>query len=146
MKKVIRLTESDLIQLVKRVIKEQSSGSSCTSEYPEAFGSDLCVGEDSGMTDRNSIDTAFKIAEACGCLSPDNEYMNWDEIKFADAVGKIRDRQTFQNVNAILGCLSSVQGFKTIGEKPIQKLSSMMMDSWEDDLKTKVSMVVKKFQ
>jgi len=136
MGRIIRLTERDLTRLVRLVIKEEM-GSGCDGEL---FQSDICFGADRGMEDQNSINIANQIAKACDCFS-NSYFSDWDEIAFVSAIEKIKDRKTFDNVNAIVYCYSfdSAKG-------DLKSLANKMMDSWESDLKSRALRVFSKFK
>ena len=71
MKKVIRLTESDLIQLVKKAIKEQEVGEDFKEgpmRKPEGFFSKIMKGAKDAMgiensKDRKSLETIYRTLE-----------------------------------------------------------------------------------
>ena len=151
MKNVIRLTERDLTRIVRLVIKEEM-GSGCTGEE---FESNMCVGADAGMEDKNAINIANQIAKACDCFS--NLYFSdWDEIAFVSAIEKIKDKNTFNNVNTIIYCYmkgngSRVNPFSSIerkmhGKADLESLANKMMDSWESGLKSRAVRVFSKFK
>ena len=134
MGRIIRLTERDLTRLVRRVIKEEM-GSGCDGEL---FNSDICVGADAGMEDQNSINIANQIAKACDCFS-NSYFSDWDEIAFVSSIEKIKDKNTFNNVNAIVYCYNN-------GKGDLKSLANKMMDSWESDLKSRAFRVFSKFK
>jgi hypothetical protein len=134
MGRIIRLTERDLTRLVRRVIKEEM-GSGCDGEL---FNSDICVGADAGMEDQNSINIANQIAKACDCFS-NSYFSDWDEIAFVSSIEKIKDKNTFNNVNAIVYCYNN-------GKGDLKSLSNKMMDSWEPGLKSRAFRVFSKFK
>jgi hypothetical protein len=136
MGRIIRLTERDLTRLVRRVIKEEM-GSGCDGEL---FNSDICVGADAGMEDQNSINIANQIAKACDCFS-NSYFSDWDEIAFVSSIEKIKDKKTFDNVNAIVYCYSYDNG-----RGDLKSLANKMMDSWESDLKNRAFRVFSKFK
>ena len=134
MGRIIRLTERDLTRLVRRVIKEEM-GSGCDGEL---FNSDICVGADAGMEDQNSINIANQIAKACDCFS-NSYFSDWDEIAFVSSIEKIKDKKTFDNVNAIVYCYNN-------GKGDLKSLTNKMMDSWESDIKSRAFRVFSKFK
>ena len=152
MKKVIRLTESDLTRIVKRVIKESNRRliKESTSCEGEVYHSDLCSPGDPGETADIVYDIASQIADACSCF--DNSFLtDWDEESFASAISQIRDQKTFADVQSVVGCYMS--GAKKmgnfsgqIGNKPLQQLAGLMMDSWEGGLKNQVLGVLNRFK
>ena len=86
MKKVIRLTESDLIQLVKKAIKEQEVGEDFKEgpmRKPEGFFSKIMKGAKDAMgiensKDRKSLETIYRTLE----MDPSYEMVtNVREIK-----------------------------------------------------------------
>ena len=157
MKKVIRLTERDLTRIVRRVIKEEN-GSGCSGEEFERDGyngTPMCFGAEVGMEDQNSINIANQIAKACDCFS-NSSFSDWDEIAFVSAIEKIKDKNTFNNVNTIINCYmtgngSRVNPFSSIerkkhGKADLESLANKMMDSWESDLKSRAVRVFLKFK
>ena len=134
MGRIIRLTERDLTRLVRLVIKEEM-GSGCEGEL---FESDICVGSDAGMEDQNSINIANQIAKACDCFS-NSYFSDWDEITFVSSIEKIKDKKTFDNVNAIVYCYNN-------GKGDLKSLTNKMMDSWESDIKSRAFRVFSKFK
>ena len=148
MKKVIRLTERDLTRIVRLVIKEEM-GSGCTGEE---FESNMCVGADAGMEDKNAINIANQIAKACDCFS-NSSFSDWDEIAFVSAIEKIKDKKTFNNVNSVIHCYRNegwiVRPYMERGDAwrtELESLSKKMMDSWESDLKSRAVRVFSKFK
>jgi hypothetical protein len=134
MGRIVRLTERDLTRLVRLVIKEEM-GSGCEGEL---FESDICVGADAGMEDENSINIANQIAKACDCFS-NSYFSDWDEITFVSSIEKIKDKKTFDKVNAIVYCYNN-------GKGDLKSLTNKMMGSWESDLKSRASRVFSKFK
>ena len=133
MARIIRLTENDLMRIVKRVIKEGSS--KC---YGEAFESDLC----SEFYDEQSSTIALYIAEACGCLSNNiiiSNLQNWDEKSFETTVLSIKDRGTYQRVNKILHCFMKANGWKQVDPDPLKYLTIQIFNFHnEQESKNKV--------
>jgi hypothetical protein len=152
MKKVIRLTESDLTRIVKRVIKESSKRliKESTSCRGEVYSSDICAPNDPGETPDIVYNIADQIADACSCF--DNSVLtDWDEESFAGAISQIKDKKTFSDVQLVVSCY--MMGAKQTGtfsgqvsNKPLQQLTGIMMDSWEGDLKQKVISILNKFK
>ena len=134
MGRIIRLTERDLTRLVRLVIKEEM-GSGCDGEL---FQSDICFGADRGMEDQNSINIANQIAKACDCFS-NSYFSDWDEITFVSSIEKIKDKKTFDKVNAIVYCYNN-------GKGDLKSLTNKMMDSWESDIKSRAFRVFSKFK
>ncbi len=134
MGRIVRLTERDLTRLVRLVIKEEM-GSGCEGEL---FESDICVGADAGMEDENSINIANQIAKACDCFS-NSYFSDWDEITFVSSIEKIKDKKTFDKVNAIVYCYNN-------GKGDLKSLTNKMMDSWESDIKSRAFRVFSKFK
>jgi hypothetical protein len=134
MGRIVRLTERDLTRLVRLVIKEEM-GSGCEGEL---FESDICVGADAGMEDENSINIANQIAKACDCFS-NSYFSDWDEITFVSTIEKIKDKKTFDKVNAIVYCYNN-------GKGDLKSLTNKMMDSWESDIKSRAFRVFSKFK
>jgi hypothetical protein len=86
MKKVIRLTESDLVRLVKKAIKEQEMGENFKEgpmRKPEGFFSKMIKGAKDAMgienpRDRKSLETIYQVLE----MDPSYEMVtNVREIK-----------------------------------------------------------------
>ena len=163
MKKVIRLTERDLTRIVRLVIKEEM-GSGCEGKEigkyivpcGQATYDDWLEDDDPNkVEDKNAINIANQIAKACDCFS-NSSFSDWDEIAFVSAIEKIKDKNTFNNVNTIIYCYmkgngSRVNPFSSIerkmhGKADLESLANKMMDSWESGLKSRAVRVFSKFK
>lgn len=146
MKKIIRLTESDLVRLIKRVIKEETKSDCSSTGNPEVFESDMCTEGFSEM----SRNIAFGVANACSCLVGGVSYyiQNWDENKLLDQLSKINSESLYNEVNEILACIMDAQGWKNIynDNEPYPLVKIVSLISTSPDLKSKMSKILKRFK
>jgi hypothetical protein len=134
--KIIRLTESDITKIVKRVLLE-SGQKDCLSSY-----------DIKKNANQNSKNIANKILSSCNCAD-ESLFSNWDENEFSAAVQSIRDKKTYDEVYTLLDNFIDLkigQGWYAYEGNPILYLSNQMMDSWEGGQKNKILSVVKKFK
>lgn len=102
MKKVIRLTESDLMRIVKRVIKEQSNWT-FGSEKIE-YSNESCYRN----TPSNYKPIIKMIDQATNGFDEDL-LSNWDEDKLRDAILMIKSAQDYRAINKLLICFATAQ-------------------------------------
>jgi len=81
MKKIVRLTESDLIKIVKRVIKEENSSQMDSSEFMDYLN------QNGIQISQDKIDSLPKDEEL---INPPQETLNKDP-KLRDVWGKLKD-------------------------------------------------------
>ena len=105
MKKVIRLTESDLVKIVKRVISEQSSSvnTMILDECGEKFGYPIVEGQ---ITSNKFID---RLTNACYWF--DSALGDWNEEGIVNAL-KIATPKTYSDGQKILQCAFK-RGFRS---------------------------------
>ena len=147
MRKVVRLTESDLVRIVKRVmIHENMTKSNCDGEE---YMSDLCSPGNPGETNPKVWNIAVEISNACKCFD-NSSLSDWDEVRFATALSKITDRKTFYDVVSVVSCfMRSANKDGRLSEKvsnsALTQLTKIMMGNFDGAEKQRVLSIIKRF-
>jgi len=87
MKKVIRLTESDLVRIVKRVIKEQSTTGATPSIFDECFTTQKIPLDKLPQSCKDMINNKDKVNSFYGRCS--SELMKGEFYKTTDMMDKV---------------------------------------------------------
>jgi hypothetical protein len=87
MKKVIRLTESDLVRIVKRVIKEQSTTGTTPSIFDECFTTQKIPLDKLPQSCKDMINNKDKVNSFYGRCS--SELMKGEFYKTTDMMDKV---------------------------------------------------------
>jgi hypothetical protein len=147
MKKVVRLTESDLVRIVNRVLlHENMTTSNCDGEE---YTSDLCSPGNPGETNEKVWNISIEISNACECFD-DSSLSDWDEIGFANALSKISDRKTFYDVVSVVSCFmrsANMDGrlSEKVSKSPLTQLTKIMMGNFDGAEKQRVTSIIKRF-
>jgi hypothetical protein len=126
MKKIIRLTESDLVRLVKRVIKEQETN---TDSEGNEWVRDINICLSQSPSDiREILKGLYEMTNGFNA----SKLSNWDEEGITNSLLKIRDKRQYNQVNKSMYCVAGVNAHEPGGWGNIDFIKFILDESFMD--------------